>query len=216
MFARAARVPGHNARMSGDDDSALIARFPGPPALARELLDRWHEPQRRYHTAAHLRAVLDRLDELGVAEYAADPVAVALAAWFHDAVYDPRDPDGNEEAAAELAEDRLPPGGRTAEVVRLVRLTTTHDPAPGDTDGAALCDADLGVLASPPAAYAVYAAEVRQEYGFVPDAAFRAGRAGVLERLLARPRLFHTPYGAAHWEATARYNVTAELSLLTG
>ncbi len=207
----------HNARVSGhEDDSALIARFPGPPALAQELLGRWREPHRRYHTVTHLRAVLDRLEELDVQRYAADPDAVRLAAWFHDAVYDPREAATNEEESAELAEDRLPPGGRGAEVARLVRLTATHDAGPGDTNGAALCDADLGVLAGSPARYAAYAAEVRQEYGFVPDAAFRTGRADVLRRLLALPRLFHTPHGAAHWEATARYNVAAELSLLTG
>jgi predicted metal-dependent HD superfamily phosphohydrolase len=37
----------------------------------------------------------------------------------------------------------------------------------------------------------------------------------VLRQLLALPRLFRTPYGQEHWEATARYNVRAELEMLS-
>ncbi|MFE5537746.1 hypothetical protein [Streptomyces sp. NPDC056492] len=186
---------------------------PGP--YADRLLAAWAEPQRRYHTTAHLADVLARIDVL--AAHAADPAAVELAAWFHDAVYRP-DRSENEERSAALAELALPELGidaaRTAEVARLVRLTVTHDPAPGDTNGEVLCDADLAVLAGAPDPYAAYAAAVRAEYGFVPDDAFRAGRAAVLRQLLGLPRLFRTPYGAAHWEAPARRNLAAELALL--
>ncbi len=193
-----------------------------PAPYADRLLAAWAEPQRRYHTTAHLADVLARVDVL--AAHAADPTAVELAAWFHDAVYRP-DRSENEERSAALAERALPELGvgpaRTAEVARLVRLTVTHDPAPGDTNGEALCDADLAVLAGDPdhpddpAAYAAYAAAVRAEYAFVPDEAFRTGRAAVLRQLLALPRLFRTPYGAAHWEAPARRNLATELAALT-
>ncbi|MEU9002137.1 hypothetical protein [Streptomyces sp. NPDC048551] len=187
-----------------------------PAPYADRLLAAWAEPQRRYHTTAHLADVLARADEL--APHAADPSAVELAAWFHDAVYRP-DRSENEERSAALAERALPELGidpaRTAEVARLVRLTVTHDPAPGDTNGEALCDADLAVLAGSPQRYAAYAAAVRAEYGFVPDEDFRAGRAAVLRQLLGLPRLFRTPYGGAHWEAPARRNLAAELDALT-
>ncbi|MER6076861.1 hypothetical protein [Streptomyces sp. NPDC001833] len=198
--------------MARDDDS----RHPDPDPYADELLRRWQEPQRRYHTVAHLTAVLDRVDVL--AEYADDPDLVRLAAWFHDAVYLP-DRSENEERSARLAERALPeagiPAGKTAEVARLVRLTVTHDPAPGDRDGEVLCDADLAILAAPPAAYAAYTAEVREEYHFVPNDAFRAGRSAILRQLLDLPRLFRTPYGRTEWEPTARYNLAAELEMLS-
>ncbi|MDX3853817.1 HD domain-containing protein [Streptomyces sp. AK02-01A] len=189
---------------------------PDPFVYADRLLARWAEPQRRYHTTAHLVAVLDHIDTL--AEYADDPDLVRLAAWFHDAVYRP-DREENEERSARLAERALPEAGlsqdRTAEVARLVRLTTSHAAAPGDRNGAVLCDADLAILASAPDAYADYAAAVREEYGFVPDDAFRAGRAAVLEQLLALPSLFRTPHGAREWEARARANLAAELRTRT-
>jgi predicted metal-dependent HD superfamily phosphohydrolase len=209
------------------DQEALRVRFaraldgvrdagPDPVAYADALLARWGEPQRRYHTVAHLAAVLDHVDTL--ARYAADPDVVRLAAWFHDAVYLPERSE-NEERSARLAERALAEAGaaaeKTAEVARLVRLTVTHDPADHDPDGQVLCDADLAVLASPPSGYAAYAAAVRQEYHFVPDDAFRSGRAAVLRQLLGLPHLFRTPYGRREWEATARYNLRAELEMLS-
>ncbi|NEY34225.1 hypothetical protein GTU99_18790 [Streptomyces sp. PRKS01-65] len=188
---------------------------PDPVPYADNLLARWQEPQRRYHTLTHLTAVLDHIDVLQ--EYAGDPDLVRLAGWFHDAVYLPERSE-NEERSARLAERALPEAGvseeKAAEVARLVRLTVTHDPAEDDRDGQVLCDADLAILAAPPSAYAAYTAAVREEYHFVPGDAFREGRAAVLRHLLDLPRLFRTPYGHEKWEATARYNLTSELELL--
>ncbi|MFI1018092.1 hypothetical protein [Streptomyces sp. NPDC020965] len=198
------------------DEPAGPATAPDPLRYADDLLTRWAEPQRRYHTTAHLTAVLDHIDTL--AAHAAEPDLVRLAAWFHDAVYLP-DRSENEEHSARLAERALPEAGlgaeATREVARLVRLTVTHAPDAADTNGAVLCDADLAILAAAPEPYAAYTAAVREEYGFVPDDAFRAGRAAVLRQLLELPSLFHTPYGSRAWEARARHNLTTELTLLT-
>jgi predicted metal-dependent HD superfamily phosphohydrolase len=174
----------------------------------------WSEPHRRYHDLRHLAAVLGLVDELAPA--ASDPVAVRLAAWYHDVVYDPQR-DDNERVSAERARAGLRglvDEPRLAEVERLVLLTAGHDPAPGDADGAVLCDADLSVLASDPENYAVYASAVREEYGHLSDAEFTAGRIAVLERLLALPELYRLPAVAADWSPRARANLTAELSLL--
>ena len=191
--------------------------IPGATALRDRLGAAYADPARGYHDALHLEEVLTRLDELRDHGAGFDPVIVPLAAWFHDAVYDGT-PDA-EERSARWAEDALPAAGllpaAVAEVARLVRLTERHDPDPADRDGAALCDADLAVLASPPSAYAAYTAAVREEYHFVPNAAFRAGRAAILRQLLDLPRLFRTPHGAAEWEATARYNLASELEMLS-
>ncbi|MER7758785.1 hypothetical protein [Streptomyces sp. NPDC097619] len=205
----------HETVTAARQDAPAGAADPDPAPYAARLLGAWAEPQRRYHTTLHLAVVLDHVDTL--AAYAADPAAVRLAAWFHDAVYRP-DRSENEERSAALAERALAELGvspaRTAEVARLVRLTVTHDPAPGDTNGEVLCDADLAVLAGGPDAYAAYVAAVREEYSFVPEHLFKEGRAAVLRQLLDLPRLYRTPYGTAHWEAVARRNLTAELATL--
>lgn len=202
------------------DWAALLRRCGAtadPEPYGRDLLGRWAEPQRRYHTTDHLRAVLGHVDAL--AGHAADPDAVRLAAWFHDAVYRP-DRSENEERSAALAVRALTeaglPGPRVAEVARLVRLTVTHHPEPGDRDGEVLCDADLAVLGGTPEAYARYAAAVREEYAFVPEPDFRAGRAAVLRQLLALPALYRTHAARGSFDAPARTNLAAELGTLEG
>lgn len=181
-----------------------------------ELLGRYAEPHRRYHDLAHLDDVLRHVDAL--AEHARDVHVVRLAAWFHDAVYDPTASD-NEERSALLAQTTLSDvrvdDGIAAEVARLVRGTADHAPAPGDLDAAVLCDADLAILASGPERYQVYVEAVRAEYGHVDDVAFANGRAAVLRGLLARDPLFSTPTGRDRWEDLARANVTAELARLS-
>ncbi|SCX39114.1 Predicted metal-dependent phosphohydrolase, HD superfamily [Klenkia marina] len=196
-----------------EDFAALTEDSPTARTEWAALVDAWSEPHRRYHDLAHLAAVLGLVGEL--AAHAADPAAVALAAWYHDVAYDPTATD-NEEVSAQraLAGLRgLVPDERLAEVARLVRLTAGHAPVDDDTDGAVLCDADLAVLAAPPQAYAGYASAVREEYGHLDDEVFTAGRIAVLESLLDLPRLYRTPT-AQPWEAPARANLEAELSLL--
>jgi predicted metal-dependent HD superfamily phosphohydrolase len=188
-------------------DEALVA-------AGAALLARWREPHRRYHTVDHLAAMLSIVD----AEEGGDPVR--LATWYHDAVYDPRSPgDANERESAALARAELAglgvPEPVAAEVERLVLLTAGHAVAPGDGDGELLCDADLAVLARPPAEYDAYAAAVRREYAHVPEELFRAGRAAVLQGLLDLPALYRRPALAARGEAAARANLRRELLSLT-
>lgn len=178
------------------------------------LLARYVEPHRGYHDLAHLDEVLRHVDAL--ADEADDVHAVRLAAWFHDAVYDPAATD-NEEASAWLATRTLAelrvPDDVVARVADLVRLTAHHEPG-DDRDGAVLCDADLAVLAADGPRYTAYVDGVRTEYKHLDDAAFAQGRAAVLRALLAHPALFRTGYGRTTWEARARDNVRAELARL--
>ncbi|WP_164702876.1 metal-dependent phosphohydrolase [Modestobacter sp. KNN46-3] len=203
--------------MSGVDFDAWTALVGDSPTSRTEwaaVVGAWSEPHRSYHDLAHLAAVLGIVDEL--AEHAADPVAVRLAAWYHDIAYDPQRSDNEEVSAARarIGLLGLVDDATVAEVERLVLLTAGHDPEPDDADGAVLCDADLAVLASPPAAYAGYASAVRAEYGHLSDADFTAGRIAVLEQLLALPELFRVPVAAERWTEPARANLTAELTLL--
>lgn len=184
-------------------------------ALGDRLLQRWAEPHRRYHDPRHLQAVLDGLDRLTAP--AAPPAAVRLAAWFHDAVYQGR-PGDDERASAALAQEVLTalaaPAGLPEEVARLVLITADHVVAGDDPDAALLVDADLAILAAAPGVYADYARAVREEYAHLEPATFTAGRRAVLAALLERAVLFQTSRGAQLWEAAARANLAAELSLL--
>jgi predicted metal-dependent HD superfamily phosphohydrolase len=191
-----------------------LARF-WPSWLADDLRERleaaYGDPRRGYHDLLHLEEVLAHVEELTGPD---DPAreAVLLAAWFHDAVYDGGADD--EERSARLAEEALAGHPLAGEVARLVRLTATHRPAPGDHAGQVLCDADLGVLAADEERYDAYTAGVRREYASVPDTDFAAGRAAVLRDLVDRPQLFHTAAARGRWEQRARANVARELAVL--
>jgi predicted metal-dependent HD superfamily phosphohydrolase len=183
-----------------------------------ELLARYRQPLRHYHGLTHVLRLLRTLDDVLADAPVDDPVAVRLAAWYHDAVYDPRAAEGtNEAASAELAARVLPPlgqpDGRVADVVRLIEATTHH--LPRGRDEAVLCDADLAILAADPATYTAYVNGIRAEYGHLDDDAWRHGRTAVLRALLDRPVLFHTE-AMGRRDRAARANMTAELADLLG
>jgi predicted metal-dependent HD superfamily phosphohydrolase len=194
-----------------------IPANPLTTAAYRDLVARYEEPHREYHNLRHLTEVLDIVDEL--VDEAEDPDAVRLAAWFHDAVYAPSSEISNEEASARLAEQTLPtvgvPTARVAEAARLVRLTESHAAEDGDRNAAVLFDADLAILAAPPARYDAYAQAVRAEYREIPDEIFRPARARILDALLAAPTLYRIPSARARFEPRARANVAAEIVALT-
>jgi predicted metal-dependent HD superfamily phosphohydrolase len=189
--------------------------------LAGELLARHDEPRRSYHTGVHLAEVLAELDRLAPWSAAAASPEVRLAAWFHDAVYDPEAGAGaNEEASAVLAATRLSalgvPSGVVDEVGRLVRLTAGHVVADDDPAGAAMIDADLAILAAAPDRYERYVGEVRAEYRHVPDDLWRQGRVGVLRRFAAAGRLYSVPVPDDDRDERARLNLRRELASLGG
>lgn len=197
---------------------ALLARHTantGAEAVGRALLASWSEPHRRYHSVHHLRDILSHVEEL--AALSDDVDAVRLAAWYHDSVYAGRPDD--EELSARRAEDELSGLEVEPELVdevgRLVRMTVSHDPAPGDHNGEVLSDADLASLALPPERYVSNTAAIRAEYGHISDDVFRKGRLQVLANLLSGPGVFRTEYGRQRWEEPAQENLRAELSTLT-
>ena len=196
---------------------SLTASFCADPALRgriyHELQTRYQEPQRAYHSLSHIQALFELWQEYQTEfQY---PLSVGLAIWFHDAIYQP-DRDDNEERSAYVAFDAIEQVGGSpeliAEVVRLIRLTATHDPDPADAPGVVISDADLAILGSTREKYVQYAQGIRQEYSHVPQDAYRAGRAQVLRGFLDREHIFRTAYARSHWEAQARDNMTSELA----
>jgi predicted metal-dependent HD superfamily phosphohydrolase len=186
--------------------------MPAHPEIGKDLLHRYAEPHRRYHTTEHLAAVLSRIDELATGRE--DLFLVRLAAWFHDAVYAvPVGQVTNEEASARLAIRTLARAGFEQEdltqVARMVRLTETHVPGARDPEGELLCDADLAILAAEPAAYDRYVGQIREEYAALPEEEFLAGRLRVLSALADR-ELFRTGKGR-RLAAAARANLEREM-----
>ena len=187
-------------------------------AVFADLVEHHAGPGRHHHDFAHASGVVDVV--LGLHSPGDDWAVAVLAGWFHDAVYDPRAGRGvNEGASAVVAHDALSSLGLTltslGSVCRLVCLTASHRPGATDRAGAVLCDADLSILGADEERYDDYVRNIRAEYDHVSDADWRTGRRAVLRSFLDRPTIFHTHAGRDRWEATARTNISRELSALT-
>jgi predicted metal-dependent HD superfamily phosphohydrolase len=201
----------------------LLERYGVAPADADPVFDvlvaAYTAPDRHYHNLDHVADVLRVVSRLtGLAD---DPSALQLAVWFHDAVYDPRAKD-NEDRSADLAVTLLGPVGvprsdleRVGRLVRATAHLAGSEPA-GDRETAILLDADLAIFGASPERYQRYAAAIRREYAWVPEADYRAGRSRVLSHFLARPRIFRTDAMFAEGEAAARANLRAEVAALSG
>ncbi len=184
-------------------DAWMMVGATGDGAAAfDDLLGRYAEPHRHYHTLQHVLATLDALRDAGAAPD--HPAEADLALWYHDAIHDVGRQD-NEEASALLARRAL--AGAPAE--RLQRIAaligdTRHDAPASSRDGALVADADLAILGAEPSVFDTYERNIRLEYADIPEAGYRAGRAAVLERLLARPSLYQTDTFRHRFEAPAR------------
>ena len=181
-----------------------------PPAgLHAALLAAWSEPQRHYHTLQHLAECLTLADELR--EEMAHPAEVALALWFHDAVYDVRAHD-NEARSAQWAAQALNEAGVAPDAcarIDAMIMATCHGAAasPGTPDNALLVDIDLAILGSEESRFAEYEAQIRAEYAWVPADVFRVKRREVLRGFLDRARIYTTDTMVARFEAQARRNL---------
>lgn len=183
-----------------------------PAPIYLDLLSRYAEPHRAYHTLEHIAECLLHLDE--ARHLLAQPIEVELAVWFHDAIYDPRRGD-NEEQSALLAVSQLRAAEvdeqLAAQVANLIRLTNhARDGLTGDA--AVLCDVDLAILGAEPRRFWRYDAAIRREYGWVPEPLYQPERERVLSRFLDRPRIYFTPFFHDKLESQARTNITAVLS----
>ncbi len=184
-------------------------------AVYRMLRSLYSDPARHYHTLEHIETCLWEFD---VARDLADhPSEVEFALWFHDAVHETREID-NEERSAELAEQVLHDAGvghAARDRVRAMILATAHEERPRTVDGCLTVDADLTILGQPLPDFDAYETGVRREYAWVPDTAFRAGRAGMLRGLLARDAIYRTDHFRERYEEKARANVRRSLDRLT-
>jgi predicted metal-dependent HD superfamily phosphohydrolase len=185
-----------------------------PEGLLEELLGRYSEPHRAYHTLQHLDECFAALEP---ARHLAERLAEAeLALWFHDAIYDPRAGD-NEERSARWAEQALLAAGVASEIserVGALVLATRHDAVPEGRDARLLVDVDLAILGASEPRFAEYERQVRDEYAWVPDDAFRRGRARILRSFLERPSLYGTEWFSERLEARARENLRRSLLAL--
>jgi predicted metal-dependent HD superfamily phosphohydrolase len=184
--------------------------------LLPTLVRHYSEPARKYHTLQHLDACLKHLATLR--PLADHPDEIALALWFHDAVYE-IGASTNEARSAEWARASLEAAGAGADVVQRVSdmvMVTCHAMAPQTRDQQILLDVDLSILGARVEVFDAYEGQIRAEYAEVPQDFFQARRKRILGEFLARPRIYHTDAFHDRLEAQARSNLARSISRLGG
>jgi predicted metal-dependent HD superfamily phosphohydrolase len=180
-----------------------------------EILTRaYAEPHRRYHNQEHIAECLVEFDS--ARHLAENPDPVELALWLHDAVYDSKAAD-NEEQSAAMAKQCLESLGRVdlcQTVAILVMATKLHDTTTSGRDAALVVDIDLSILGRDEKRFAEYEAGIRAEYGWVPGQVFKEKRAEILQSFLSRPRIYVTEHFFNRYERTARENLEVSIRKL--
>jgi predicted metal-dependent HD superfamily phosphohydrolase len=188
---------------------------PEPTRYLTHIKIAYAEPHRHYHTLEHVRDCLKLYHKtMHLAEF---PIAIEIAIWFHDLVYDPL-ADDNEVQSAARCDEWLRIGEQSQpmrdEVGALI-LTTDHCRTPETNDQQILADIDLSILGSEPEIYDSYARDVRREYAEVSDELFIAGRIKLLEGLQSKKGgIFHNEIFTDAFGECAHENIRRELEAL--
>ncbi len=170
------------------------------------IVSAYTTPPRAYHNLDHIEVCLTEFEM--VKALAAAPIAIELAIWFHDVIYNPQAHD-NEERSADFATEKLAGLGVADSLIHEVRhliLATKHN-AEVTGDAALLTDIDLAILGKPDDEFDRYDAAIRQEYSWVPDDLYRVGRSRVLQGFLNRPSIYQTEFFGNRYEVQARINL---------
>jgi predicted metal-dependent HD superfamily phosphohydrolase len=188
-----------------------------PSTLAEALNAAYSQPHRYYHTLQHLQECLSLLTQLQ--HLAIQPEQIALALYFHDAVYDVHGSDNEAKSAAWATRLLHEIGAASVLIARietLIMATQHHTPSlSSDTDSQLLVDIDLAILGREPTRFAEYEQQIRQEYHWVSTEQFKQGRGQVLRSFLERPTIYHTDYFRQHFEPQARENIQHSLHHLS-
>jgi len=197
---------------------ALDRDTPAWRAEGRRLVRSWARWPRAYHDTTHLWACLRHLQTVQeqLPGVLLDPHAVALALWYHDAIYWPWSAH-NEERSANWAvrflRSQSLPEALVAQVHQHI-LDTRHSPGPLTGDAQWVVDIDLAILGQSDTVYRQFEHNVRREYFFVRWPRYVAGRGAVLQGFLDRPHIYGTEWFQARLETQARHNLAQALAAL--
>lgn len=193
--------------------------MPLPDDFVGEVRTMHEGEDRGYHAWSHPLDMIQTMQP--IRHLLHDKLAFLVAIVTHDAIYDPRRHD-NEEQSALYAERRLAgviPDVSLLRTARMIRATASHRPQDDLSDDDLwdtlhFLDLDLSILGADRIRFDAYEAGVRHEYRHVEWAQFASRRADLLERFLQRPVIYATDWGRSSFEAGARRNLRRSIAQL--
>jgi len=172
-----------------------------------ELCRAYSGKDRFYHNPQHLLDCLKEFEEVRAS--ASSPLTVSLGLWFHDAVYDTRAND-NELKSSKYMKRVLSDLGVSCEILdstKKIILVTDHKTPVENKDEALAVDSDLSIFGKPEGVFEDYDKNIRLEYSWVPEEAYRTRRKQVLRSFLDRPWIYYTRPFREKYEEKARDNL---------
>ena len=193
-----------------------------------DLINRHHEPHRKYHNTEYLADSLEEIAQLKKTKSIENPLALELAQWFKRSVYSTdsgRYLHNETESAvhAELTISNTPFKDNSLKI-HLMKLVPSFvhciklsgSPFLTSLEEKCMADIDLSILGKSEERYDRYAKAIPEEFGLAGDYGFNKVRALFLEnKLLAKPMIFHTPYFIEKYEDKARENIAREIRSLS-
>ena len=173
----------------------------------QQLLDAYREPQRHYHTLAHIEHCMSMFDLCE--SLCAWPDALEIAIWMHDVILVPGKRD-NEALSAQLYMD-LSAGRHDDEMRALINrliMATLHDGnSLEDADSIYMVDIDLSSFGLSWDEFLRDSLDLRAENPHLSDSEYRLNQTGFQRMLLARPRFFLSDFFFERYEKQARNNL---------
>ncbi|MBT8437436.1 MAG: hypothetical protein KJP11_08700 [Gammaproteobacteria bacterium] len=182
----------------GTDDSASIHQ---------RLINSYCEPQRHYHTLAHIEHCLGMFDQCK--SLVSNPDALEIAVWFHDVIYEPGRLD-NEALSKELYL-YLSIKVHTAELRDLVGrliMATLHDGSSlEDDDARYMVDIDLSSFGLSWDEFLKDSENLRLENPQLSDTEYYFNQGNFQNYLLGRERFYLSDFFRQRYESRARENL---------
>lgn len=188
--------------------------FGDNPEVFEALMTAHHSKGRYYHSDKHITACLRHLEN--VRDQVSDWKMLALAFWFHDAVYKPLS-STNERDSADWAMQFLDNNSaqkNQIERIEALIMATCHNAEASDADMEILIDIDLSILGAKAEIYDEYEINIRKEYRWVPPWIFRKKRKEILKTFFEKPRLYGSKYFHDLLEEQAKVNLKRAIELL--
>jgi len=181
------------------DDSASIHQ---------RLINSYCEPQRHYHTLAHIEHCLGMFDQCK--SLVSNPDALEIAVWFHDVIFEPGRHD-NEALSKELylyLSIKVHEPELRGLVGRLIMATLHDGSSLEDDDARYMVDIDLSSFGLSWDEFLRDSDNLRLENPQVSDAEYYFNQGNFQNHLLGRERFYLSDFFSQRYESRARDNLT--------
>jgi len=146
------------------------------------LWNNWNDPKRAYHNIDHLERVLKGIEKWHYRFTQDEFEQLVLAAFFHDAIYDARNPDGNEDKSIQFFRRVYIGKDRRFDLVDKAIECTKYRKRPSSFPLKIFWEADNAGFRDRWENFLKYEKAIRKEYSFVPIDEYKKARIELLQK----------------------------------